>query len=161
MSSSPELASVRRLVDRQDIIDLAWRYGACIDTRDIPGWLGLFTDDVEFVYQGGIETLNGRKALTSFFEEAMKWSATGPQTHVMSSVVVDFDDDDSAAGRVTGVAYLSSPEGKVFTRGLHYDDRYVRTPDGWRIARRAHNVDWEYQTPKNELRVIGQAWEDD
>ena len=86
--------ALQRHVDRDEIVQLAWTYGKMIDTNNVDGWIDLFVDDVKFTYQGGIKTLNGRDELLEFFIGGLAWSDNGPITHVMSNVVVEFDDDD-------------------------------------------------------------------
>jgi hypothetical protein len=98
--------------------------------------------------------------LLEFFRGGLQWSQ-GVKTHVMSNVVVDFDpvDPDRAYGRTTGVAWLRTPTGNISTRGLHYDDVFVRRGGVWRFAERSHHADWEYQVPMHRIEVIGQPWD--
>ncbi|HSS08596.1 MAG TPA: nuclear transport factor 2 family protein [Acidimicrobiales bacterium] len=55
-------------------------------------------------------------------------------------------DGDSAHAETKAVAYLTKEDtGTVVTRGLRYSDDCVRGETGWRIQRRIHRADWQYE----------------
>ncbi len=151
----------RRNYDLNQIIQLSWRYGMMADDKTAEGWIDLFAEDVRFTYQGGTKKFNSRDELWEWYRGTDAWTGYGPTTHLMGNVVVDFDDSDPdrATGRTTGIANVHSPDGLIVVRGLHYDDVFVRKPEGWRFAERHHYVDWEYQVPAHALQVVGESWD--
>ena len=142
----------RQAADRGEIVELAWRYGVAIDTFDEATFVDLFASDGRFSYSPDEPAYVGRAEIQRYLDEAPKWRIDAIRTPVHTTTVVDFDahDENLARGRTTGVSYWSFPAGYVEVRGLHYDDVFVRTPDGWRFAMRSHFVDWQYRVQNQE-----------
>lgn len=115
------------MTDRDDIIDVLVRYATGIDSRDWLLFRACFTDDARFDY-GGIGTWDDPDAITEY----MRRSHSGPSLHRLSNFVIDID---QAVSRAYVDAKVMGPRGLgvVNTFGW-YDDRWRRTPDGWRIT---------------------------
>ena len=122
------------LDDRVAISDLLVRYATGIDTKDWPLFRSCFTENVLADY-GDIGVWNGVEEITSFMEVAHRHM---PHTkHRMSNFVVEVD-----GATATAVSYVHAV--LVFETGPndwsdaigHYEDKLVRTPEGWRIAER-------------------------
>ena len=129
--------STRELADRIEIQDLFTRYTRAIDTQDWELLDGVFTPDaiIDYTAAGGIK---------GAYPEIRAWlaKAIGNFAYTMhfagnSSVALE---GDAARART----YCINPMGftnadgstHVFTVYVHYVDRLVRTPEGWRIAER-------------------------
>jgi 3-phenylpropionate/cinnamic acid dioxygenase small subunit len=119
--------------------DLAMEYARSIDFRDYDNIVDVFTEDATLVIG---EKLVGRAAI---LEAMMQRPADLRSRHVISNVFIDVVDDRNARGicyltlyRFKGQAALE--RGAVPLRGAaaigHYEDTFVRTPRGWRIAHR-------------------------
>ena len=69
--------------------------------------------------------------------------------HVVGSIAIDLDGDAASAQSYTVVHFVRPAPGghEVVHRGLRYDDRLVRTPEGWRIHERIHQVLWSTTEP--------------
>jgi ketosteroid isomerase-like protein len=118
---------------------LAMEYARSIDFRDYDNIGNLFTEDaVLFIGQ----RLEGRDAIASAIKQR---PGELRSRHVITNVFVDVVDERHARG----ICYLTlyrhqGPEslqrGPVDLRGPaavgHYEDSYVRTTKGWRIANR-------------------------
>lgn len=119
--------------DVQDIGDLLVRYATGIDTRDWPLFRTVFTDDCELDY-GEIGRWHGVDAVTEFMVSAHEMA--GHTLHRITNPVVVVD-GDSATGRAYVDALILSQDNRsgVNAAGF-YDDEFVRTDAGWRIARR-------------------------
>lgn len=119
--------------DKQDIAEILVRYATGIDQRDWDLFRTCFTEDVLAEYDG-IATWTSVDAIT----ESMTASHAdlGRTMHQLSNIVISVD-GDSATARSYVDAVLMSPDGQsgLNPRGI-YDDRLVRTADGWRIAHR-------------------------
>jgi 3-phenylpropionate/cinnamic acid dioxygenase small subunit len=118
---------------RQDIAEVLVRYATGIDRRDWDLFRTCFTDDVVAEYEG-IDTWTGVDAITSFMELAH--AEMGHTLHRLTNMAIDVRGDAATArSYVDGI--LMMPDGRTGTSAVgYYDDRLVRTADGWRIARR-------------------------
>jgi hypothetical protein len=122
---------------------LSIAYARAIDFRDYDAFILLFTDDA-VLCSGGVE-LNGRGEIR---ESLRNRSDEIRSRHVITNVFIDPLTPDSARGISYVTVYRhSGPESlerhPVPMRGPaavgHYEDRFVRTADGWQFAsRRLH-----------------------
>lgn len=133
------------LADRAEIHDLMSRYALAIDTGDWDTLDRVFTSDAQIDY-----TSSGGIAGT--FAEIKDWlpkvlGLFAATQHYVSNITVDFSGDGATA---TSRTYLYNPMSlkqedgslSLFTIGGYYDDRLVRTADGWRIAERVEIQVW-------------------
>ncbi len=119
--------------DRHDIGELLVRYATGIDRRDWPLFRTVFTTDCELDY-GEIGQWRGVDAVTEFMQLAH--AAAGHTLHRITNRAVDLDGDRAAARcYVDGLIMAADNRSGVNAVGF-YDDEIVRTPQGWRIARR-------------------------
>ncbi len=119
--------------DRQDISDLLVRYATGIDRRDWPLFRTVFTDDCELDY-GVIGSWKGVDAVTDFMEKSHELA--GHTLHRLSNQVIEVDGDKALARTYVDALIMVGDEGAGVNGVGFYDDEIVRTPDGWRIARR-------------------------
>ena len=121
------------------------RYAQICDSRSYEGLRACFTPGARAAYSGeplepGVEHIIAHMAPL----------ADLPVTqHVVGSIAVDLDGDRATAQSYTVVHFVRRAPGghEVVHRGLRYDDRFVRTPDGWRIDERVHQVLWSTTEP--------------
>lgn len=135
--------------DRWGILDAVNRYFVAIDRRDFSMLHAVFTDDVEAVYEG-VRVAGGIDALLAFV------TGTGDirlpvdvvdiqlSMHVLGNHLVVVEGDTARAETYALAHLVDRPGGtpRLRTRGLRYQDRLVRTADGWRISAREHLCDW-------------------
>lgn len=119
------------LEDVEAIRDLARRYAHHVWQNEVEKLAGLFAEDGE-MDPGTRPPIRGRAALDTGFREML---TTGSvflpfvQQHVV----------DVAGDTATGTCYIdlrAEVGGKSMIGAGWYDDRYVRTADGWRIQSR-------------------------
>jgi ketosteroid isomerase-like protein len=124
-------ATLRDLADREAIRDLARRYAHHVWQNEVDRLAGLFADDGE-MDPGTRPPIRGRAALDAGFREML---TTGSvflpfiQQHVV----------DLAGDTASGTCYVDLRgivDGKSMIGAGWYDDRYVRTPAGWRFQAR-------------------------
>jgi 3-phenylpropionate/cinnamic acid dioxygenase small subunit len=123
--------------DRVAIMDVLARYTAALDTKNWDGLDAVFTPDaaIDYTTSGGIK---GR------YPEVKRWLAevlsTFPMTQHLIGMPAIVLDGDTATSRtdVYNPMAVAQPDGgtKLFYVGASYEDRLVRTTDGWRIAER-------------------------
>jgi hypothetical protein len=128
--------SLQEISDRLEIQDLLVAYSHAIDTRNWDALDDVFTPDAFIDYSdfgGGSGDLETTK---KFLAMAM------PNFSSFQHMV--------ATSKVT----LNGDEAHVFYCGLWYVDKFVRTPEGWRIKERVeeksymHNVPTDFAVPE-------------
>ena len=146
MASSTPL-SLAEIADRLAIEDLLTRYCQAIDTRDWALLDTVFVTDahIDYTSSGGVK---GR------YPEVRAWLAEVLPRFAMSQHLVTNKriaiDGDAATSR----AYFYNPMGSanpdgslaLFFVGGYYEDRLVRTAEGWRIRERIEKQAWVDRT---------------
>jgi 3-phenylpropionate/cinnamic acid dioxygenase small subunit len=131
---SNEKAAVRRLIDKDQIIDLVHRYSYCVDHRLYDEVVELFTEDCVVDYGPGIAPLRSRADLRQMFRYPDgRFTAT---SHHNANVLVLFEDLDHASVRTSVYAWHLQSDGATPRVWGYYHDSVVRLLDGWRIAER-------------------------
>ncbi|MGH9269847.1 MAG: nuclear transport factor 2 family protein [Ilumatobacteraceae bacterium] len=131
---------LQQLVDRQAIVDVVHAYCRNVDLVRPAEFAALFTEDCTVDYGPGLgPPTHGASSLEERLATGLpRFAAT---SHHVSNVEVDFDGADAA----DTITYLYAwhrydddrPDAHLWAR---YHDRFVRTPDGWRIATRTLTV---------------------
>ena len=127
--------------DRTEIRQLSDNYVTFLDGCKASEYAHLFAADGSFI-SGPRGTMTGYEKLASlvtserYCQPGEAPRATG-MSHAFSKVVID-----GAADGATGKVYL--PGRDANSSGGHYEDRYVKTPDGWKFKSRT------YLSPKEE-----------
>ncbi len=139
-----------RLLARDDIRQLAYRYALAIDGRDIDALVDLFVEDVQ-VGRGAF----GREALRANFESQLR--EVGITILFVGNHVIDIQDEDHA----TGVVYCKS-ETQLGERWIHqaiqYRDTYERREGGWLFVRRRHLLWYGSDVGANPLTLEPAEW---
>jgi len=137
---SDEGASIRQLIDKDQIIDLVHEYSYGVDHQLYDEVVKLFTEDCVVDYGPGIGPVRSRARLRDMFGYAEGgFTAT---SHHNANVLVTFDDADHASVRTAFYAWHKRADGLTPRVWGYYHDIVVRLPEGWRISRR-------------QLRVLG------
>jgi ketosteroid isomerase-like protein len=138
---------------RAELSDLVHRYAVGVDARDWEAVAALFTDDAVLVVPEPPRTLEPATERT--VREAMVPLEDVVRTvHEIGAEVYDVA-GDAATGRVTGTAHhVIERNGDLLdlTWRLRYADRYRRTPDGWRFARRELTIEVVEVRPVQKAR---------
>jgi len=118
---------------RQDIADVLVRYATGIDQRDWVLFRTCFTEDCEVDY-GDIGVWRGADAITAWMEQAH--AACGHTLHrITNQAIVPSGGGVAARSYVDAIVMASDNQRGARAVG-YYDDAFVRTGDGWKIARR-------------------------
>jgi uncharacterized protein (TIGR02246 family) len=123
--------TLRELSDLEAIRDLARRYAHCVWQRDVAGCAALFIEDGEMDPGLGQQTIVGREAMVKAYTPMVERGDLQPFVH---NHVIDLDGDEAS-----GTVYLdlkATMDGKAMIGSGFYEDRYVRTAEGWRFASR-------------------------
>ena len=123
--------------DKEQIAEVLIRYATGIDSKDWPLLRSCWTDDIDVDYQQ-----LGRFTTADAFTDVMRQlhENMGPTYHRMSNFVIAVDEAGDRANvrsYVHAVLMLQPDDSTNWVDALgHYDDVFVRTPDGWRISER-------------------------
>ena len=118
--------------DRLAVADVMIRYATCVDARDLDRYATCFTDDVEVTgFSGG--PITGLANYLPWVGSALKrFSQTH---HMLGNQVVEIDGDHAHLRTyVTATHVLADDADTLLVLWANYDDRLIRTPDGWKIT---------------------------
>lgn len=131
--------------DRRQLQDVMLSYAAAVDDRDMARYRACFADDVEIVGFGEA-VVNGADTWTESVESQLEaFSAT---QHLMSPQLATVSGDvASARTDVQALHVLKDGDGAMFTLWATYLTNFIRTADGWKIARHELVIRATQQTP--------------
>lgn len=121
-------------VVRQQVTDLVLQYAAGIDGRDWKLFRACFTDDCVADYGDDVGRWESADAITQFMEQVH--ADCGHTMHQIGNQVVRADGDGYAARSYVDAVVLRADNRKGLQMLGYYDDEFVSTTDGWKIARR-------------------------
>ena len=131
--------------DRSSIIDLAVRYTWALDTKDLEGLRDVFAPDATATLRG-VECEGVDQIIARIGGAILRLDHT---QHLVGNHLVTVDGDGG-----THRCHLQSQHvlagcegGDNYIVGGYYDDRVVRTTDGWRIAHRLMQQTWTEGNP--------------
>ena len=131
--------------DRRQLQDVMLSYAAAVDDRDMARYRACFADDVEIVGFGEA-VVKGADTWTASVESQLEaFSAT---QHLMSPQLAKVSDDAASARTdVQALHVLKDGDGAMFTLWATYLTNFIRTADGWKIARHELVIRATQQTP--------------
>ncbi|MDF3932878.1 nuclear transport factor 2 family protein [Pseudomonas citronellolis] len=142
------MLSLQVISDRLEIQQLAVDYCNAIDSRDFAALDRVFSPDAYIDYRamGGID--GAYPQVRAWLGEAL---ATFPAyQHMIGNHAIELSGDE-ASGRILCfnpmAVDLADGSRRTFFLGLWYHDRYRRTEQGWRIARRSEEKSWTFNVP--------------
>ena len=137
-------ARLGELEDRLAITDLLYQYATALDTRDWDLLRRTFTADgvADYLEFGGVN--EGGEAIVALCSGVLE--GLDSSQHLIANPRVTRLDGDRAEASCYFQAqhFLASPAGgNAYLVGGRYDDRLVRTEDGWRIEHRTLHCTWQ------------------
>jgi 3-phenylpropionate/cinnamic acid dioxygenase small subunit len=140
--------AMQRVADELEIRNLVAELTQLADTApddELDRYLALFTDDATWAVLADGEGLSTqeRKGHQEILEGVRERRAAGIQgpgsdtRHAVSTLVVTFETPDTALARCYWHYYTNtSSSAPVLALMGEYRNRFVRTPGGWKLARR-------------------------
>ncbi len=129
--------TLQQLSDRIEINDLLIRYTSAIDQKDWALLDRCFTPDARLDYTSAGGIAGDYPRVRAWLEKAL---SPFPMTvHYVTNSQVELDGDTATARTavLNPMGYLDEGGAMhTFTVGAYYNDRLVRTDDGWRIRER-------------------------
>lgn len=148
--------------DVDAVVQLKYRYVRGVDTKDWDLLAGTLTADAVARYGGGVHVVEGRAAILDFLRERLAPDRVHT-THRVGHPELAADGPDRATGRWALDDVVLDDEHRFQLVGAAwYDDVYVRTPDGWRIAETGYTRTYEVVQPWGEHTTLtASAWRTD
>lgn len=126
--------------DELEIRNLIARVARYADGDDVEAYVALFTPDASWEMPGAER--RGHDDIRAGSLERRAAGAIGPGSHtrhVVSTVTVELDGDRATAASTWQFFTHTDTSPQLALMGT-YDDTFVRTPDGWRLARRVIGI---------------------
>ncbi|WP_353362683.1 nuclear transport factor 2 family protein [Acidovorax sp. FG27] len=126
--------------------ELVLRSAACVDAGDAAGLAALFTADARLTRPGGA-LLHGQPAIAKAYADRPAGRIT---RHLVCGTLFDDIGEDQAQATSQVLVWTADAAGAPGPHGRpahplqrigHFADRFVRTPDGWRISQRQAGFD--------------------
>lgn len=144
------MLSQQELSDRFELQDLVYHYAHLIDAKSFDRLREVFTEDAHIDYSAFGGSVGKLEETIAYLKRAMV-EGTFPNSQHLNANLQFTIDGDRASGRVMcfNPMEMTLPDGgnQVFLLGLWYVDEYRRTPQGWRISRRAEEKSWVFNVP--------------
>ena len=118
-------------------------YFSAIDRGHSADLAGCFADNAIATYQTGTkdeQRISGREEIVNQLQSILM--RLGPSNHSISNMHVELNGDTANVTTFAVVQFLA--DGRVFARGLRYEDRVARRTEYWAITERRHYPLWQY-----------------
>ena len=135
--------SVQELADRMEIVELVARCLIAVDDKDWDAVAACYTEDARIDYGGRIGPVDGAGKVAEVLRRTLE--TVDVTQHLVTNSVVRLDGD-----RATHVAYVHAQHQRgddFYTVGCRYDDRLIRTDEGWRLCHRVLHRVWKSGDP--------------
>ena len=132
---------VKAMLDERALTRLAFDYATAVDRLDEPLLRRVFT--VDAVLEGPGWRFEGMEQICSI--PLMMQEMFVSSWHATHQVTINLGGDQATGEVYCAGRHLQKggyAENQVVTMIIRYQDRYSRTPDGWRIAWRKEIIDW-------------------
>jgi 3-phenylpropionate/cinnamic acid dioxygenase small subunit len=121
--------------DHDLITDVLVRYATGIDTRDWDLFRTCFTDDVQADYGPAVGLWTDVDAITEYMDVMHRDMLD--TKHFLSNFVIEVSGDTASASTYVHAILVVTNDPLTWYEPVgRYEDRLVRTVDGWRISRR-------------------------
>ena len=153
--------SVQKLLDLRALEQLKYRYCRLLDQKRFDELGELLLVDCTVAYGGGAITLQGRADVTAYLHRAMG-DTRMLTSHIVSHPEIDVQGDEATASWVLHDVVILQDAGLEIRGASYYDDRYVRTEAGWRIAHTGYRRLYEEIAKRPEgVRTTASWWDTD
>ncbi|MEC5213917.1 3-phenylpropionate/cinnamic acid dioxygenase small subunit [Polaromonas sp. CG_9.5] len=142
---------LERLLLERELHQVLIAYALLCDGRDWGGMGNVFSDDASATYGG--RALLDRPAILDMLRNHL--GGCGPTQHLLGNLQVWVEGEQVTSRIEVRASHRGMGEKKELTYDCmgYYQDRWTRTPGGWRIAHRAMTVTLEF----GSRQVLGPA----
>jgi hypothetical protein len=147
------------LVDLEEIKRVKYAYLRCLDTKDWDGLAATLAPEATAAYSGGRYTCTSRDEIVDFVRRNMGREAFH-SSHRAHHPEIELDGDRAQGTWALEDVVIDTEWGFLLLGAAFYTDDYVRTPDGWRIARTAYRRTFETIVPTSSLEgfAVTASW---
>lgn len=152
--ASAKMTDLERLVVRDCIRQLAYRYALAIDTRDLDSLVHLFIPEVKVGRYG-----EGRDALRKSFVDSL--SAIGVSILFVGNHIIDVESRERASGIVYCHGRIEDDirrGGRWIEQAIQYRDEYECREGEWLFVRRDHRLWYGVELPESPLHQEPAHW---
>ncbi|WP_153766460.1 nuclear transport factor 2 family protein [Endozoicomonas sp. OPT23] len=138
------------IADKLAIQELAYEYARCADQKDYAGFANVFTQDGVLSIPAMQFDAEGLEVIQGAMQQLENYSRT---FHLVANVQSTVD-NDKATAQVYCVAshVIAGDDGEQkFDIGVIYDDKLVKTSEGWRFSKRTLNSQWSQTQPLDQV----------
>jgi 3-phenylpropionate/cinnamic acid dioxygenase small subunit len=140
--------------DRHEIEELLDRYATIIDAREFERLPEVFLDDAVLDYSSSGAEVGPLHPVAAWIEKGLSLFAKSQHLIVNKAVEID---GNKATSRALFFNPLVTDDGSVMFVGGAYNDRWLRTPLGWRIVERVQETTWTMGLPPLRAQIEGDA----
>lgn len=142
--------SSQQLADKLAIQELVYDYSDAIDSKQFDRLDDVFLPDALIDYTAFGGPRGAYPEIKKFLEKSLPNFPA--YYHLNANVRIQLH-GDTATGRVMCfnpmVVTLADGSSQVMFLGLFYNDKYVRTANGWRFQERVEERTWEHNVPSS------------
>lgn len=145
-----------------EISQLKYRYLRCLDLKRWDDLTACFTENATASYSGGQYEFAGRTDIMAFLAESL--GPTFVTMHQCHHPEISIDGDRATGRWALQDTVLMTDYRLILQGAAFYEDRYVRTDDGWLIAHTGYVRTFEYLVSLDDLptfRLTANRWSDE
>ncbi len=130
-----------------------FKYMRCLDQKRWDEIGECFTEDATAAYSGGKYSFDGREAIVEFLRKAMG-AESFLSCHRVSHPEIDVAGDAATGTWALEDTVIETQWGITIRGAAFYEDRYVRTPAGWRIQHTGYLRTYEEIQPRASVEGL-------
>ncbi|WP_232007267.1 nuclear transport factor 2 family protein [Mycobacterium intermedium] len=144
-------AAVRDMLAREEIRQLAYRYAAAIETRDVEAMADLFVPHARFGEYGG-----GRDGLRLLMTRSLEESVFA--VILVANHLIELDGEDRGHGQVWAQCFAQTRSEGFVEQLIRYDDRYEKHAGRWCFLHRRHRLYYGARRETSPLTQRAAGW---
>ena len=142
---------LRQLISRDEIRQLAYRYAAALEARDVEAMAGLFAVRARFGEHG-----DGPDGLRRLMAGSMRDTVFA--VVLVGNHVIEFDADGTARGEVWAQCFAHTLADGFVEQLIKYRDRYIQQDGRWVFLHRRHHLWYGVARESSPLRQRAADW---
>lgn len=141
-----EQERIHLISDQLEVQSLLTRYCTSIDSKQYDGLDAVFTPDAYIDYSASGGTKGRFPEVKAWLAEVLAMFSMTQHVIANFEIVVNGDEATSRCVFYNPMQFANPEETKpMFWVGGYYNDKLVRTTDGWRITERIEDMSWNFK----------------
>lgn len=130
-----------------------YKYMRCLDQKRWDEIRECFTEDATAAYSGGKYGYEGRDAIVGFLEKSMG-AESFLSCHRVSHPEIEIDGDAATGTWALEDTVIEEAWGITIRGAAFYEDRYVKTAEGWKIQHTGYLRTYEEIQPRANVEGL-------